>query len=97
MNSRPTAPSDMSEQDVADRMVQLLADLLELAPEDIDPEVPLSAYGIDSVTSTWLAGELTSWCGIPLERELLLGRPSVVEAAEDVMEVVRRQPERNRV
>ncbi|PJN34174.1 hypothetical protein CG717_06575 [Streptomyces sp. CB02613] len=87
----------MSEQDVADRMVQLLSDLLELAPEDIDPEVPLSAYGIDSVTSTWLAGELTSWCGIPLERELLLGRPSVVEAAEDVMEVVRRQPERNRV
>ncbi|MFJ1897596.1 acyl carrier protein [Streptomyces sp. NPDC088115] len=97
MSSRRTGPQDMSEQEVADHLVQLLAGLLELAPEAIDPEVPLSAYGVDSATSTWLAGELSSRCGIRVERELLLGRPSVAEAAADVMAVLRRRPERDRV
>ncbi|NED83058.1 acyl carrier protein [Streptomyces sp. SID11233] len=96
MDSRRTDPQNISEQEVADHVVQLLSELLELAPEAIDPDVPLSAYGVDSVTSTWLAGELSSWCGIPLERELLLGRPSVAEVSEDVMAVLRGQPERGR-
>ncbi|MFF3174646.1 acyl carrier protein [Streptomyces sp. NPDC057900] len=96
MDSRRTGPRNISEREVADHVVQLLAELLELAPEAIDPDVPLSAYGVDSATSTWLAGELSSWCGIPLERELLLGRPSVAELSEDVMAVLRGQPERDR-
>ncbi|TJZ54290.1 acyl carrier protein [Streptomyces piniterrae] len=93
MNAHRTAPQEITEQEVSDHLVQVLADLLELAPDAIDPDLPLSAFGIDSATSTWLAGELERWCGFPLDRKLLLGRPSIVEAAEDVVAFLRAQPD----
>ncbi|MGP4051917.1 acyl carrier protein [Streptomyces sp. 2A115] len=84
MPGRRTAPREISEQDVVDHILGTLAELLELRPDDIDPDVPLSAFGINSVTVTWLTDELERWCGAPLERELFLGRPSVAEIAQHV-------------
>lgn len=75
----------VTEQQVADQLSQLLAELLELDPDLIDREVPLSAYGIDSVTSTWLTGELSERCGVAIDRAVLLDRPSVAEVAQDVV------------
>ncbi|MEU7582083.1 acyl carrier protein [Streptomyces sp. NPDC041068] len=96
MSGRPTAVQDITEQEVADHLVHVLADMLELAPDAIDPDVPLSAFGIDSATSAWLAGELERWCGVPLDRELLLGRPSVVEVSEDVVAALRTTQDQDR-
>ncbi|MET9360224.1 acyl carrier protein [Streptomyces sp. NPDC006632] len=91
MNSQaPTAPTAATERQVADHLVQLLAELLELDPDLVDREVPLSAYGIDSMTSTWLAGELGERCGVEIDRAVLLDRPSVTEVAEDVVATLNR-------
>ncbi|MEU8028917.1 acyl carrier protein [Streptomyces sp. NPDC049099] len=91
-NGRPMAPHEVSEHEVADHLIRILAKLLDLAPDTIDPDVPLSGFGIDSLTSTRLAAELERRCGFPVERELLLGRPSVAEVAEDVVAALRSRP-----
>jgi acyl carrier protein len=85
----PAAPA-VTEQQVADHLVQLLSELLELEHDLIDREVPLSAYGIDSMTSTWLSGELGERCGVEVDRAVLLDRPSVVEVAEDIVAALAR-------
>ncbi|MFD7161863.1 acyl carrier protein [Streptomyces violascens] len=85
----PAAPA-VTERQVADQLVQLLSELLELEHDLIDREVPLSAYGIDSMTSTWLSGELGERCGVEVDRAVLLDRPSVVEVAEDVVAALAR-------
>ncbi|MEV5975423.1 acyl carrier protein [Streptomyces sp. NPDC052114] len=92
MSARTKAPQDITEQEVADHLVHVLSGMLELAPDVIDLDVPLSAFGVDSATGTWLAGELERWCGVPLAPELLLGRPSIAEVAEDVVAVLREHP-----
>ncbi|MEU6883134.1 acyl carrier protein [Streptomyces sp. NPDC046712] len=82
---RPVLGDTLTEQEAVARISGLLAQLLELAPGDVDPEVPVSAYGIDSANSTLLAHEVERWCGVPLDREVLLGNPTVSEIATEVV------------
>ncbi|GGU09276.1 acyl carrier protein [Streptomyces violascens] len=90
MKDRTPAAPAVTEQQVADHLVQLLSELLELEQDLIDREVPLSAYGIDSMTSSWLSGELGERCGVEVDRAVLLDRPSVVEVAEDIVAALAR-------
>ncbi|MFD7338101.1 acyl carrier protein [Streptomyces violascens] len=89
MSEQGTVPVTVTKQQVADELAQLLAELLELDMHLIDHDVPLSAYGIDSMTSTWLTGELGERCGVVIDRAVLLDRPSVAEVAEDVVAALR--------
>ncbi|MEU3501717.1 acyl carrier protein [Streptomyces hundungensis] len=75
----------VTERQVADHLTQLLAEHLELELDLIDQDVPLSAYGIDSMTSTWLTRRLGERCGVSIDRALLVDRPSVAEVAQDVV------------
>ncbi|MFI6049277.1 acyl carrier protein [Streptomyces violascens] len=89
MSEQGTASVPVTKQRVADELAQLLAELLELDLDLIDHDLPLSAYGIDSMTSTWLTGELGERCGVAIDRAVLLDRPSVAEVAEDVVAALR--------
>ncbi|MEU9194325.1 acyl carrier protein [Streptomyces hundungensis] len=81
----PAAGSAVTERQVVDHLTQLLAEHLELELDLIDQDVPLSAYGIDSMTSTWLTRRLGERCGVSIDRALLVDRPSVAEVAQDVV------------
>ncbi len=81
----PAVGSAVTERQVADHLTQLLAEHLELELDLIDQDVPLSAYGIDSMTSTWLTRRLGERCGVSIDRALLVDRPSVAEVAQDVV------------
>lgn len=85
MSEQGAVPVTTTERQIADHLAQLLSELLELELDLIDREVPLSAYGIDSMTSTWLTGELSERCGVAIDRSVLLDRPSVAEVAQDVV------------
>uniref|UniRef100_A0AAU2V2Y6 Acyl carrier protein n=1 Tax=Streptomyces sp. NBC_00003 TaxID=2903608 RepID=A0AAU2V2Y6_9ACTN len=85
MSEQGAVSVTITERQVADHLTQLLSELLELELDLIDREVPLSAYGIDSMTSTWLTGELGERCGVAIDRSVLLDRPSVAEVAQDVV------------
>ncbi|MCT9089608.1 acyl carrier protein [Streptomyces sp. ASQP_92] len=75
----------VTERQVADHLTQLLAEHLQLDHDLIDQDVPLSAYGIDSMAGTWLTRRLGERCGVSIDRALLVHRPSVTEVAQDVV------------
>ncbi|MFG3119108.1 acyl carrier protein [Streptomyces sp. NPDC048197] len=70
---------------VVERLRRVLAEMLEMAPADLDADVPLSAFGIDSMTSSVLLGDLQKWCGAELRTEASLGGLSLAEAADLVV------------
>lgn len=78
---------------VVERLRQVLAEMLEMAPADLDADVPLSAFGIDSMTSAVLLGDLEKWCGAELRTEASLGALSMAEAADAVVAELRHRKE----
>ncbi|MFE9402662.1 acyl carrier protein [Streptomyces sp. NPDC006530] len=80
-----TVTVTVTERQVADHLTQLLAEHLQLDHDLIDQDVPLSAYGIDSMAGTWLTRRLGERCGVSIDRALLVHRPSVTEVAQDVV------------
>jgi acyl carrier protein len=82
----------VTEDSVIAYLGMLLTELLELEPEHIDPDLPLSAYGINSMTSTWLTGELERWSGVSLRAELMFDRPSIAEVAQEVTTLLTPRP-----
>ncbi|WP_327737163.1 acyl carrier protein [Streptomyces nojiriensis] len=80
---------------VTERLKQLLGELLEMEPSDLDDEVPLSAFGIDSMTSSVLVSDVEKWCGAQLESAGALGSLTLTEVADEVVALLRPLPERN--
>ncbi|GAB7034494.1 acyl carrier protein [Streptomyces sp. NPDC021749] len=80
---------------VVERLRQVLAEMLEMAPAELDADVPLSAFGIDSMTSSALLGDLEKWCGAELRTEASLGGLTLTEAADAVVAELR-QPRKER-
>lgn len=56
-----------------------VADYLECAPEAIDPGVPLSDYGLDSVYAFVLCGDLEDHLGFPVDPTVVWDHRSVEE------------------
>ncbi|UZJ32115.1 acyl carrier protein [Streptomyces endophytica] len=80
---------------VVERLRHVLAEMLEMAPADLEADVPLSAFGIDSMTSSVLLGDLEKWCGAELRAEASLGGLSLTETADLVVAELR-QPRKER-
>ncbi|WEV29172.1 acyl carrier protein [Streptomyces sp. 71268] len=76
-----------------ERLRRLLADTVEMEVGSVDPELPLSAFGIDSVNGTVLINDLERWSGVTLSRDLLVGELTVVELAQELMEALGRGTE----
>lgn len=80
-----------SEEEILDWLVNKLAALNSLEPEQIDTSKSFSYYGLDSVAAVGLAGELEEW----LERKfsatllftLLFSRPSIANLANHLASV----------
>ncbi|MEU0671155.1 acyl carrier protein [Streptomyces lavendulocolor] len=86
---------EVTREVVAERLRGLMAELLEMEPADLDDEVPLSAFGIDSMTSSVLLADVEKWYGVRLESTGSLGSLTLTDMAEEVVAVLRRHPEEN--
>ncbi|MEU0664176.1 MULTISPECIES: acyl carrier protein [Streptomyces] len=86
---------EVTQEVVAERLRGLMAELLEMEPADLDDEVPLSAFGIDSMTSSVLLADVEKWYGVRLESTGSLGSLTLTDMAEEVVAVLRRHPEEN--
>ncbi|MEV4333053.1 acyl carrier protein [Streptomyces sp. NPDC049597] len=82
---------EITQEQVIERLRHVMADLLEMEASELDPDVPLSAFGIDSMTSFVLVGELEKWCGVQLRKDASLGRLTLTEAADEVVDELARQ------
>jgi acyl transferase domain-containing protein/acyl-CoA synthetase (AMP-forming)/AMP-acid ligase II/acyl carrier protein len=58
-------------------LVARLAEITKIPAREIDRRVAFAAYGLDSVASVSLSGELGEWLGRPLEPTLLYEHPSI--------------------
>jgi len=63
--------------DTHDWLIEYLSELLELRPEEIESDVPLAAYGLDSSGAVGMIGDLGAWLGRDLDPALLYSYPTV--------------------
>ncbi len=52
-------------------LVTYIADLLEFEPSEVNPQLPLSRYGLDSTAAVGLMGDLSQWLGREIAPKLL--------------------------
>ncbi len=71
-----------SKEDIEDWISDYLANLLEVSPDELDPDVPFDRYGLDSSAAIGLTGELEEWLGLEIEPTLLYDYPTVDTLAE---------------
>lgn len=63
-------------------MIKTIASQLKITPEEIDPNLPFSYYGLDSVATLGLSGELEKLLQRKLEPTLTWDYPSISQLAE---------------
>jgi acyl carrier protein len=72
---------DVSVEAAVEVIRRHLAELLAMEPGEIDPELPLSAYGLDSQSGVSLVVMLEEWSGTSIDAEIVMNRPSVADLA----------------
>ncbi|HEX7175425.1 MAG TPA: aminotransferase class III-fold pyridoxal phosphate-dependent enzyme, partial [Pyrinomonadaceae bacterium] len=79
--ARPATEPQTHRQDAADDiqtwLVNKLAETLRVEPREIDAQQPFASFGIGSVQSVSLSGELADWLGRPLPPTLLYDYPTI--------------------
>lgn len=62
---------------IQDWIVNYLADLLEIEPDEVDVTIPFDRYGLDSSAAVGMTGDLETWLGRELDPTLLYDYPTV--------------------
>lgn len=65
------------EREIAQWMRSYLADLLEMDIAEIDEETSFDRYGLDSLASVGMLGDLEEWLGYELDPALASDHPSI--------------------
>jgi acyl carrier protein len=66
-------------------LTRRLAHYVQLPPEQIDPNMSITSYGLDSVYAFALCGEIENVLGVPLEPEQLWELDTVAALTSDLM------------
>jgi acyl carrier protein len=74
-------PEDASETAIRDWCVKYLARTLDLADQEIEPDVKFTRLGLDSANSVYLIVELEEWLGLELAPDLLFEHPTISDLA----------------
>lgn len=77
----PSITTHLTDSDIQSWLVSYLAELLDISPQEIDITVPFERYGLDSVASVGLLGDLAKWLGRKLDPDLVNEYPSIQELA----------------
>ncbi len=75
------------------RLRQLLADVLAMQPEEIDEDVPLTAYGMGSRNGMTLLADLEEWAEVRMDASILADGASVLDLAREVVRLDQEQRE----
>jgi 8-amino-7-oxononanoate synthase len=68
------------------RLVSLVAEALDVAPESISINRPLRDYGFDSLAAVTLTADLEDWLGHPVDPALVMDYPTIESLAGFVAE-----------
>ena len=72
------------EREIAQWMKSYLADLLEIDVAEIDEEISFDRYGLDSLASVGMLGDLEEWLGSELDPALSSDHPSIKALARQL-------------
>lgn len=76
---------EITPEGIEARLRRTLGELLEMDAAHIDPDVPVTAFGVNSGTAVTILSEMEGWSGVPLPLEVFLGGPSITEIAQEIM------------
>jgi acyl carrier protein len=68
---------DIQSADIESWLVAYAASLLDLDPQEIDPQDSFASYGLDSSGALGLIGDLGQWLGRTLDPALLYSHPTM--------------------
>jgi acyl-CoA synthetase (AMP-forming)/AMP-acid ligase II/acyl carrier protein len=71
-----------TEDEIKQWLVENIADRLDIDPDDIDIDEPITDLGLSSREAIMLSGELEDWLGFELPPELLYEFPQIKELSE---------------
>lgn len=74
----------VSRPDIEEWVTRRVADYLRLAEDDIQPDVPLAQYGLDSVFAVGLCGDIEDRFPIEVEPTLAWDHPTVEAIAQSI-------------
>jgi acyl carrier protein len=66
---------------ISEWMIEYMADLLEIDPDEVDVETPFARYGLDSSAAVILTGDLQDWLGKEIEPTIMYDYPTIVDLA----------------
>ena len=67
-------------------LVSYIADLLEIAPEEVDVTIPFDRYGLDSSSVVGLTAELGDWLGKELNPKLMYDYPTIEVLVDNLVQ-----------
>jgi acyl carrier protein len=67
-----------------------VAELLSLAPGEIEAQEPFANYGLSSMTGVLLAGDIEEWLGIKIDPVVAWDYPTVESLASYLADALRR-------
>lgn len=72
----------MNRAELTDWLTTHLADMLAIRPEEVDPDLPMDALGVDSAATLVLAGDLSGVLGREIEPFDILDHKTVHDLAD---------------
>lgn len=80
------SPADETTPAAADEvrawLTDCVAEHVRLTPEEIDPETPLAAYGLDSITAVSISVRIEDHFAVALDANAMWDHPTVAALAE---------------
>ena len=88
------ANSDSDRAGLTAWCMALVAEMLEIAPDDISPDVKLSRIGLDSAMSVQFVVALEDRVGVPLSPDVIAEHPTIAKLVAYVSALqMRNQPQ----
>ncbi len=73
----PTTTTKKTPEEIEEWLVNYIANILEIEPDEIDITVPYERYGLDSAAGITLTGDLDEWLEQSLDPSLLYDYPTI--------------------
>lgn len=80
------AATSPSVAELADWLTRTVADYVSSEPSQIAPDIPLSEYGLDSVSATTVCADIEDHLGLVVEMTLIWDHPTVGELSQALAE-----------
>jgi acyl carrier protein len=78
MSNLTSSPFNVpSRPEIKTWIIDYLSNLLQVAPSEVDPQLPFDSYGLDSSAAVGLTGDLQDWLGGEMDPTLLYDYPTV--------------------